>query len=438
MDTEKIIKPLGTLTQAIVSVGNVINARFRSSQEEETEDSNFGTESKDSEESQTLKTNSEGVDGVRVEDVRIKSEKNNEEVQENDQEEIALESQVKIGVSSCLIGEKVRHNAGHANWKWLSDVVGTHKLFKLVPDCPEVGIGMSTPREPIRIVDMEDLGDRLIGRESATDFTEKMTEWSKVKVEQLKKNGLDGYILKSKSPSCGLERIKVYKSIEDRQGTHRKTSGLFAQELIEKWPQLPMEDEGRLNNPVIRETFITASIAHHQFRTDISKAPKSIVKLLDFHANHKYMLMARSAFLLKKCGKLLGEWKLPIGKGGCGGDIEVLFEIYYDLFFRGIKKYPTRGSTTSMLQHIAGYFKNSLSKEDKEELHSHIIDYQSGDVPLILPLSFLKHYSRKLDMKYVQNQAGLKAKNQAAIDVAKILPLPQKGGDKKKKKKKPL
>jgi uncharacterized protein YbgA (DUF1722 family)/uncharacterized protein YbbK (DUF523 family) len=299
---------------------------------------------------------------------------------------------IRIGISMCLLGEKVRYDGGHKHDRFLTDTLG--EFFEWVPVCPEVEVGMGTPREAIQLVQLD--GDvRLLGRESKTDHTEAMRSYARRRVEQLARSKLSGYILKKDSPSCGLERVRVH------HGPNRVTRagrGLFAAAMVDRFGNLPIEEEGRLCDPQLRENWIERVFAYHRLRT-LWATRWRIADLVAFHTSHKLVLLAHSPKAYQQLGRLVaGAKSRPRAE---------LRDRYEREFMAALTKLATRGRHTNVLQHMVGYFSDQLDEASRRELLGYIEDYRRGLVPLIVPATVVAHYVRIFDVKYLKDQVYL-------------------------------
>lgn len=298
---------------------------------------------------------------------------------------------IKVGISACLLGAPVRYNGGHKQSLLCKDVLSQY--FDYVAVCPEEAIGLGTPREPIRLVG-DSNNPRAVGTVSPDlDVTEALTAYGQAKAAQL--NDLCGYILMQKSPSCGMARVKVYQ--DHGRPAEQQGSGLFAAALMQAQPNLPVEEDGRLNDPVLRENFVTRVFAYAEWRELLSRG-LSLQKLYEFHARYKYQLMANSPSDCTALGRMLANKQRPL---------DSLAEQYFELFMSALKKIANRGSHTNVLQHISGYIKNSLSSDEKRELQELITQYRTGIVPLVVPLTLIKHHFKRYPDRYIANQVYL-------------------------------
>ncbi|MBU1700664.1 MAG: DUF523 and DUF1722 domain-containing protein [Candidatus Eisenbacteria bacterium] len=300
--------------------------------------------------------------------------------------------EILIGISSCLLGEKVRFDGGHKHDRYITDILGPFVQF--LPICPEVDIGLGTPRESLRLVrDGNEI--RFLAPKSGLDHTIKMRKYAKEKVKELKKHSLLGYILKKDSPTCGMERVKLY----DPNGRPSKNGvGFFAEALLEAFPLLPIEEEGRLRDAPLRENFVERIFAYRRMMT-LFEGQWSIGDLVRFHTAEKLLLMAHDPESYRKLGALVaGAKSLPRR--------EVL-EGYQTTFMKALEKKATKGRHHNVLQHMAGYFKRTLSTEDKAELRSVFEDYRAGLTPLLVPVTLVRHHVRVQNVTYLQGQTYL-------------------------------
>lgn len=300
---------------------------------------------------------------------------------------------IRIGISACLLGQEVRYNGGHKRDAFLTDTFGPYVEWVAV--CPEVELGMGTPRPPIRL---ERLGEevRLVMPSTGEDYTAPMRAWSGRRAEALAGMELDGYVLKKDSPSCGMERVKVYPGAGAPSKAGR---GLFAEALIARLPDLPIEEEGRLNDPQLRENFIARVFVHHRWRV-VEREGWTRAALMRFHERHKFLLMARNQNGMRRLGRLLGE----SGKETPAGEIAAA---YRQGLTEILRRPATRRGHTNVLQHLAGYVSDLLDAEDRAELTETIERYRLGLVPLIVPLTLIRHHVRRQGVPYLQDQVYL-------------------------------
>jgi uncharacterized protein YbgA (DUF1722 family)/uncharacterized protein YbbK (DUF523 family) len=299
---------------------------------------------------------------------------------------------IPVGISSCLLGEMVRFDGGHKRNRFISDVLDDYVHW--VRSCPEVGAGMGVPRESIRLVrDGESV--RLRGNRSETDYTDDIDGYSEKRVGQLAPMRLRGYILKKGSPSCGMERVRLYdeNGVPDREGV-----GLFAGRLMRRFPNLPVEEEGRLNDPRIRENFITRVFAYDRWLRLVENGPGP-GDIVRFHTEHKMLVMAHSQTHYRLLGPIVAEAGTM--------DMPTLIERYERHFMAGLKEIASPGQHANVLEHLAGFLKRDLEADDKRELHDAIREYRIGRIPLIAPLLLLVHHIKHLRDDWLDAQVYL-------------------------------
>jgi uncharacterized protein YbgA (DUF1722 family)/uncharacterized protein YbbK (DUF523 family) len=300
----------------------------------------------------------------------------------------------RIGISACLLGQGVRFDGGHKRDEFLTAVLGPHVAW--VPVCPEVELGLGTPRETLRLVASPG-GARMITTRTNVDHTEAMHRWSRTRLEALAREDLCGYVLKKDSPSCGMERVKLYPP---REGAvpERAGRGLFAEALMRRFPSLPVEEEGRLSDPRLRENFIERVFAYRRLK-DLFAGRPSLGALVAFHAANKMALLAHSTVRYQELGRLVaGAKALPRGE---------LRERYTRLFMETLAVPATRPRHTNVLMHMAGHFKRTLDDASRQELRETIEEYRRGLVPLIVPLTLVRHHVRALDVAALAGQTYL-------------------------------
>jgi len=292
----------------------------------------------------------------------------------------------RIGVSSCLLGERVRYDGGHKRDSFVTDMLGQY--VEWVPVCPELEIGLGVPRDSLHLSDPGD-GIHLIVTKTAQDLTARMSQFSDRKLKELAKLRLSGYVLKSKSPSCGMERVRVYR----RTGVlHKAGRGVFADALLNAFPALPVEEEGRLQDARLRENFVTRVYAHHRWQMMASHGVTR-ARLMRFHESHKFLLMSHSQTGARQLGAAVATGASP--------------ESYLRKFAEVMKRTPTRKNHTNVLQHLAGFLKNRLDGRDRQELADLIDRYRRELLPLIVPVTLLRHYVVKYSISYLENQTYL-------------------------------
>ena len=300
---------------------------------------------------------------------------------------------IKIGISSCLLGEKVRFDGGHKQDRYITDILGDYFVF--APVCPELEVGMGVPRESVQL-EGSVKSPNMIGNKTGADWTERMNKYSERRVREIGKLNLSGYILKQNSPSCGMERVRVYA----KNGIPSKSGiGLFAAELMKAYPLLPVEEEGRLNDPALRENFITRVFTFRRLQ-DLIESGFKRGDLVKFHTLHKYLIMAHSPKHYSEMGRLVAEPKKY--------SPAELQEKYSALLMEALSVKATPKKHVNVLQHILGYLKDHLNEDEKKEILETIDDYYQELVPLIVPVTLLRHYVRKYRVPYVSEQIYLK------------------------------
>ena len=299
---------------------------------------------------------------------------------------------VRVGISSCLMGEAVRYDGGHKRDAFLTGTFGS--FVEWVPVCPEVECGFGTPRESMRLVRVEN-GVRLLTVKTAVDLTDQLEGYAQRRVAQLASEDLSGYVLKKDSPSCGLERVKIYgaHNVPSRSGR-----GLFAARLVERFPDLPVEEEGRLSDPRLRENFVERVFAYWRLR-GLFSGKWNVGALVRFHTAHKLILMAHAPEAYQRLGRLVARARTV-----ARDDIE---RRYSEAFMAALAVIATPGRHVNVMQHMAGYFKEQLDRESKTELVTAIDDYRRRLVPLIVPITLFRHYVRLYRVPYLAGQLYL-------------------------------
>lgn len=298
----------------------------------------------------------------------------------------------KLGISACLLGHRVRYDGGHKREHFLTDLFG--KFVEWIPICPEVEVGMGLPRETIRLVGTPTY-PRMIAEKSGKDWTQAMNRFAAQQVCEIADQNLSGYVFKKNSPSCGMERVRVYNSqgMPERQGR-----GLFAAALIDQCPLLPVEEEGRLNDLKLRENFIERVFAHHRWlqATSTRKSPGALVR---FHTSHKYLLLAHSQRHYRQLGRLVATAKQ--------GSLAAVYDDYARVFMAALAVHATEKSHANVLDHMMGYFSKQLTAPERQELVQLIGDFRRHLIPLIVPITLMRHYSKKYQVEYLQGQLYL-------------------------------
>jgi uncharacterized protein YbgA (DUF1722 family)/uncharacterized protein YbbK (DUF523 family) len=302
------------------------------------------------------------------------------------------ENRIRIGISSCLFGEKVRYDGGHKLDRFLVDTLG--RYVEYVPVCPEVECGLPVPREAMHLQG-DPVNPRLVTIRTGIDHTQKMRQWAIKRVRKLESENLSGFIFKSGSPSSGMERVKVF----DSKGQPSKNGvGMFARAFMEHFPLVPVEEEGRLHDPVLRENFIEAIFTLGRWR-DLLNGRKSAGTLVSFHTTHKLLLLSHGRKHYDAMGKLVAQ--------GGKNDLNRLFKSYEKLLMEAMRLKPTRKKNTDVLMHTMGYFKTELTHDEKQELLEVLENYRLERVPLVVPLTLIRHYIRKYDQPYLKEQLYL-------------------------------
>jgi uncharacterized protein YbgA (DUF1722 family)/uncharacterized protein YbbK (DUF523 family) len=303
-----------------------------------------------------------------------------------------VSSPIRIGISACLLGQEVRFDGGHKRDHFLIGVLGPHVEYVAV--CPEVEMGLGTPRETLRLV-RQDGRLRMLTTRTAIDHTDGMSRWSAGRLNELAHEDLSGYVLKKDSPSCGMERVKTYS---ENGPAARDGRGIFAAALLERFPQLPVEEEGRLGDATLRENFIERVFAYRRLQ-DLFAGRWSAGDLVRFHTAHKMSLLAHSTTAYNQLGQL-------VARAGTAPRVE-LRDTYRSLFMQTLAIRATRARHTNVLQHMAGHLKTLLAADAKADIAATITEYHAGLVPLVVPVTLLRHYVRLHDVTYLKGQVYL-------------------------------
>jgi len=299
---------------------------------------------------------------------------------------------IQVGISSCLLGDEVRYNGGHKHSALCTRDLSEY--FDFVSVCPEVSIGLGVPRKPIRLVGDPSDPDIVGVANPEHNVTQPMKEFAREKVKEL--GDLSGYIFIKGSPSCGLFRVKVYN--ESGFPQQEMGRGVYARVVTDTYPLLPVEEAGRLMDPVLRENFITRVFAYQTF-ISLKKAGLTAKKLIDFHASYKYTLMAHDPQSHASLGRMLAD----LGNQ----DLAELGDRYFQALMESLTKKASRKSNTNVLSHIQGYLKNHLSSKEKEKLVEAIEQYRNGIIPLIVPIILLKNHFHTYPNEYIAKQSYL-------------------------------
>lgn len=299
---------------------------------------------------------------------------------------------IRIGVSRCLLGEEVRYDGGHKRDRFLTEVFG--RYVEWVPVCPEVEAGFGTPREPMRLVG-EASRPRLVTIQTERDMTAPLVQFAAKKIEDLERAELCGYIFKKDSPSCGIARVRIFT----RHGMPSRTGvGLFARVFMERFPFVPVEEEGRLCDPVLRDNFIERVFSYHRWR-ELVRGPVTRSDIVRFHTRHKYLLLAHSRKHYEQLGRLVAQADRYRPTD--------LLERYGTLFMEALAVTATRRKHVNVLQHLIGHMKERLTKAERRELDDVVEDYRQGLVPLVVPLTLVKHHAIRHGIAYLRDQVYL-------------------------------
>ncbi len=298
-------------------------------------------------------------------------------------------NRIKLGISSCLLGEKVRYDGGHKLDHYIRETLG--RYVEWVPVCPEVGYGLPVPREAMRLVETAE-GPRLMTSLTGVDHTEGMKKWAAGRLDELEKEGLCGFIFKSKSPSSGMRGVKVYHpaGVQVRTGV-----GIFAEAFMKRFPLMPVEDDGRLQDPALRENFIERVFVFRRWQ-EFQGSGGGIKDLVSFHTEHKLLILSHSINNYRVLGAMVA--------GAKRFRPDRLQLDYIENLMNGLRLLSTAKKNTNVLNHMLGYFRKMISADEKQELIEVIEDYHRGFVPLIVPVTLIKHYVRKYDERYLARQ----------------------------------
>lgn len=304
---------------------------------------------------------------------------------------------IKVGISACLLGQEVRYNGGHKRSRYLQDILSQY--FDYTPICPEMGIGMGVPRKPIRLITTS--GNNVEGIEAALSddndvrYTDQLKAYAQQQAQSL--TDASGYIFMQKSPSCGYSRVKLY---HENGNPLEVAQGIYAAELDRLLPLMPKEEAGRLSDAMIRENFITRVMAYYDWQQNVAYGltPQT---LLDFHVRYKYLLMAHHIKTYQSLGQLLSNLKAK--------PLSDIAHEYIVQFMEALKHIANRKKNTNVLQHLQGYLKNHLEKDEKQEMQNLIHQYRTGLIPIVVPLTLLNHHIQKHtdDENYLRKQKYL-------------------------------
>ena len=303
-----------------------------------------------------------------------------------------LSSRPRLGISSCLLGQKVRFDGGHKQDAFLCETFG--RFVEWIPVCPEIEVGMGVPRETVRLVGAP--GDpKMIAERSGRDWTMAMKRFAAIRANQLAELKLSGYVFKKNSPSCGVERVRVYdrKNMPARRGR-----GLFSAAVMKRLPLLPVEEEGRLNDLALRENFIERVFAYHRWQHALAAA-KSARALVEFHTGHKFLLLAHSERHYRRLGRLVAGVKK--------NSLRATYEEYGRIFMEALSVHASAKKHANVLDHLMGYFSDRLSGAERRELVELTRDFRGQLVPLVVPITLIHHYVKKYHVDYLASQVYL-------------------------------
>ncbi len=300
-----------------------------------------------------------------------------------------VEKTIKLGISSCLLGNNVRYDGSHTQDRYLTDTLSHYVEY--FPVCPEVECGLGTPREFMHLVGSPD-APRLVTGKTGKDYTDQMLSWARKRVVELEREKLCGFIFKKNSPSSGMERVKVYAA---KGAPVRKGIGMFARVFMEHFPLLPVEEEGRLHDVDLRENFIERIFTLERWR-ELLDEKMNRAQIIDFHTRHKLLILSHSQKHYRLMGQLVAHVK--------DVSLKDFYTRYESLLMEGLSLTATPKKHVNVLQHMMGYFKKLLSPDEKQELLEIIKRYSGGLVPLIVPLTLINHYVRKFDQPYLKEQ----------------------------------
>jgi len=299
---------------------------------------------------------------------------------------------IKIGISTCLLGESVRYDGGHQHDRFLTGTLG--QFVQYVPVCPEVECGLPVPRESMRLVGDLD-SHRLVTRKTGIDHTDRMKRWAQERLDLLEAEDLCGFIFKKGSPSSGLYRVKIYT---DQGMPHQSGAGIWARAFTERFPLVPVEEDGRLNDPKLRENFIEQIFALKRWRDTLARR-RSVGAIVDFHTRNKLLILAHGQAHYRQMGKLVA--------GGKMFPLPELYRKYASLLVESLRLKTTIKKHANVLQHMMGYFKKQLSADEKQEILEILDQYRNELVPLIVPITLFNHYVRKYAQPYLATQTYL-------------------------------
>ncbi|WP_417547171.1 YbgA family protein [Marinobacter segnicrescens] len=298
-------------------------------------------------------------------------------------------SKIPVGISTCLLGKEVRHDGGHKHSRYCTEVLSRYFEFRSL--CPELEAGLGVPRPAIHLRESDD-GLRLVEVKKGTDHTSEMQGFIDQVMGSLAE--LRGYILMAKSPSCGMERIRIHNS--DGNVVHRDGRGMFAEALIRTYPLMPVEEEGRLNDDQLRENFIERVFAYDDWMQNVAGERLTPQALIEFHTRHKFQLLAHSEQIYRQLGPMLGDLKSE--------PLTTIADRYIHRFMEAMTKRVSRGSHVNAMQHLMGYLRDSMGDADRKVLMEQVEAYHRGEVPLIVPMTLLRMAQRREPISYLDQQ----------------------------------
>ncbi|RBO84973.1 YbgA family protein [Marinomonas aquiplantarum] len=301
-----------------------------------------------------------------------------------------LERKIPVGISACLLGDNVRFNGGHSHSNYCDNVLSDY--FDYQKFCPEVAAGFGTPRPTLRLEGDPNDPIMTFSKKTGEDLTDRFRSGSADYLDTL--SHLDGYIVMKNSPSCGMERIKVYQ--ENGHPHMQRTAGLFTKALMERYPLLPVEEDGRLNDPNLRENFLLRVFTHHDFRHSVPEEPK-MKDLIEFHSRYKYLVMAHSQPIYRELGRLLS--------GNDPRPIKALKEAYFKILMTCLSKPAKRKNHCNVLMHLVGYLKNAVDVSVRKDILDVVEQYRRGEVNLVTPMTLLHHYLKHHGSEYINQQS---------------------------------
>lgn len=301
-------------------------------------------------------------------------------------------SGIPVGVSACLLGKEVRHDGGHKHSRFCTQVLARHFDFRSI--CPELEAGLGVPRPAIHLREYDN-ELRLIETKGTADHTDAMQSFIKEIMPSLA--DLRGYILMAKSPSCGMERIKVHNP--ESRVTRRDGRGLFAEALMETYPLMPVEEEGRLNDDGLRENFIERVFAYDDWMQNVTGEKLAPQALIEFHTRHKFQLLAHCEKTYRQVGPLIADLRSE--------PLQDIANRYIYLFMKAMSQRVSRGAHANALQHVMGFLKESMGQAEKQVLNEQISAYRRGEVPLVVPMTLLRMAQRREQADYLRCQQYL-------------------------------